>query len=603
MNSDRVFARRIVTFAGALAFAGLAGCAYSPYVNWETQRLEDDKPVSLQVAINHAYMAKGRYEQALDAETRRQTSLSNGLIVLGAATMGLAVSSGIHRADVARLALIGGTAYTLGTWNSSRPREEIYLEAAVAMTCAVDAVQPFNMDASEKQAFDRSLSELDTRIKAVVQDTAILEVEIARVPGADAVLLNSAKSDVAAAKAIVDTASDVYAAGVKLRQERNGAGAALMNTVNSIGALVNRALRGTLADLSALPGVIKGLAASTEIVAPGLGIASALADRMGQSAQGKSLPRFGPENKGAPPPPDTSRLLAAIATLKISAAGLVSYAHRIGVQIQNSNAARPTEKLKACKVEVDTDITVSPAQVVFLEKDISTKRVVVTGGKKPYVARILDTPAPFEVHSPITGDSTIEIVGSDKLTAPNRYSITIMDAANHSKVVTVLVQAASSTPVVPDPPKPPGTPNPAAQPARTTAEVGDIQAALCVSPRGPYGPKTREAVALFQAEAGEAADGTVTDAQLKMLQDQLKKRGPCAPDRMNFYEASLTPGDIKAFRKRLKLDDDIDRIDPEMRERIKNEPISFGNSQRDAVAKNAKAQGQLTGLLRALLFK
>lgn len=598
MEAISRYGRRLVTIAAAISLATTGGCAYSPYVNWET-RLEDGKSVSIQAATNHANMAKGRYQQALEDETHRQTALSNGLIVLGALTLGVGIAKGSHRSDLTKLALIGGTAYTLGTWNSSRPREEIYLEAQIAMTCAVDAIQPFNIDAAEKQAFQLALNDLDSRIKAVVADYATLEAEIGRAQNADAGLLASARSDVAAAKAIVDSAGDVHTAGVKLRQERGRAGNSLINAVDSIGAIVNRALRGTLSDLSALPGVIKGLAASTEIVAPGLGVASAIADRMAAGSKSAADAKLKLQAKGLAVPP-LSPLEAAIEKLKLSASGLVSYARRVAGQIEISNAARPLEKLKTCKVEVDTDITLSPNQIVFTEKETKTTKLVRVRGGTGFLSASISKSEPISA-SPIPhGGKGIEVTSGDKLVAGRRYTVVVEDSAGHFKDLTVVViaEAAEAPKDGANGPKP----APATQ-GRSAEDVKTIQAAVCVKQDGVFGPATKFSVQVLQAELTEKADGVVTDSQLKLMQAQVTKRGNCVADRLNYYEGTMVTGDIQAVRKRLGFEDSVTKFDDAMREKIKSAPVAFGDSERDKVAAQAKSKGQLTGLLRAALTK
>lgn len=431
---------RLRPIAALAVMLMLSACANQPFVSWEEPVRPPNEPIPLASAFVYADSARQKYEQALIAEVQRRMQLSNSLIVLGAATLGLAAAN-YDRGQVLGVALVGGTAYTLGTWNASDPREQVYLEGAKAMICAKDAMIPLSAGAAQVSAFQANLNALGQQLRRVNADLGTLEA-LLPASGVDENLFAVAQAEATAARATLKTARLALNAGDQLQAQRAQAGEKLVSAVQSIRNLVDNALKKTVPNLSALPEVIRGLAKQASLFVPGAGdvFAGGLAKLGKPSADEKDDRRK--SEKGAAVMRAASAdgaLRQALADLKRSSLQLASDASRVNAEVDAVTAARPLDALKSCGIDVDTDMQVSASQVTLVEKDRGTKRIRVTGGKKPYLARLLDTPATIEVHSPFMGDSTVEIVGSDKTAAGETYTVLIEDAAGNSKTLLVTI--------------------------------------------------------------------------------------------------------------------------------------------------------------------
>ena len=582
----------------------LSACASHPFVSWDEPVRPANDPIPLTSAITYADSARQKYEQALIAEVKRRMDLSNGLIVLGAVTIGL-VAGDARRGWVLGSAMAGGTAYTLGTWNSSDPREQIYLEGAKAMICAKDAMLPLSASTTQLMAFDQRLTALSAQITKVNNDLGTLK-SLLPTSGADTQLLEAAQTATMAASDLLKTARKTLGAGDNLRTQRAQAGEKLVSGVQSIRNLVDNALKKTIPSLSALPGVISGLAKQANIFVPGAGDALA-----------GNLTAFGKPPVGAPGQQQSAgadviakalaaannALRNALANLNRSSLELESEVSRVTAEVNAVNAARSIEKLKSCGIDADTDMHISRDRVTLTEKDTSTEYVRVTGGKKPYTARVSRKPAQIDVHSPFSGDSTVEIVGTDKTAAGMIFNVDIEDAAGNIKSVTVTI---TGKPAAGDEKAKADT---VQKVSRSKADITAIQQSVCAPVTGTFNAATTLAVQIYKAETGSpAADGTINADQFAKLKQENSDSKKCAKDRLNYYEKTLTEEDIKAIKKLLKpaqpLDATNGTIDKEMRDAIVKESVAVDfvkDEERKRIALKAKHAGQLTSALRTYL--
>lgn len=585
--------------AALATLAMLSACASHPFVSWEEPIRPSSEPIPLASAFVYADRARQGYEQALIAEVQRRMQLSNGLIVLGAATLGLAAAN-YDRGQVLGAALVGGTAYTLGTWNASDPREQVYLEGAKAMICAKDAMLPLSAGAAQVSAFRQHVNALGQQIRQVNANLGTLEA-LLPASGADGDLVEAARSEATAARALLQTARQAQGAGDLLQTQRGHAGEKLVSAIQSIRNLVDNALKKTLPNLGALPDVIRGLAKQASIFVPGAGdvLAGGLAAVTRPAAGAEGIP----EARGAEVLPkavtsENAALRNALADLKRSNLQLASDMSRVNAEVEAVNAARPLAALKSCGVEADTDIQVSPSQVRLTEKDTGTRRIRVSGGKMPYVARLLDTPAAIEVHSPFTGDSTVEIVGTDKTVAGTIYTVYIEDAAGNSKTVSVIIAAKAAAG---DNSNRGAADAAVASTSRAKEDITAMQQSVCAPVTGVFDSATRLAVQVFEAESGSGTpDGDIDAAQFAQLKKETSDGKKCAKDRANYYEKSLSAEEIKAVRKLLKLPEAGGQIDKAMRDAIVREPVpaDFGKDERARIGLKAKEAGQLSSAFR-----
>jgi hypothetical protein len=528
--------------AASLSVIALAGCSSSlmnPHVTWARPpvvTLPDGsiRPVTLADGIAYANNAKDRYKEAVGDQTLLTNALAVGLIPLGAAALGLGVTGGGSTAITA-LGLAGATAFATGTWLNSKPRQLIYIEGIKAVTCAVDAVLPLSLD---PRPLHGAINGVNTAMGDVQQQIGVVRrlIQASRNPRA-AEAKRNAEADVVEAEAALRDAATTLAAGVRLDQEIGRAGQALISAVDRIGAEVDRAVLGTVADLQTLPGVIAGLAG--------------LAGQFG----GVPLPKR--PDIGGPTKTDRADGLTAseIAEVEAIEAARAELATRVNVLNQHSrllaaivnSVARPLESLKQCNVaEVATNLTVDPAALDFTAGVDATKRLVISGGKTPYLYEWLDRPTPgLEVQAPVPGGPRLDVVATKP--PENSFTLRVSDAAGQSRLVGVKVHQGA---ISPPPPVAPAQPSllPSSDADRTT-----VKAALCVSEKTEFdGPVMRDAIAIYQQTRGA---GIPTGAlSSEELQDVLGRK-PCPKGLKNVFEASLSASRIKNIQTKLKVKD------------------------------------------------
>ncbi len=219
----------------ACLFLSLSGCATDPYVSLskpETSHLDFDR------GVDYANSARLDYQNALSKLTQEKNSLSNALIVLGGTGVGM-IAGGAHRSALGYTAIASGTAYALGTWNSSQPRENAYLEGMKAMDCVLFAAEPLKVNVDSRDRCSTNINALSSAITAL--DISIGTVDTAsKSQGAYPDLATQAKSDINIARGIVNTANETYVAALQVETRRDNAGLSIVNTVNALNTQINR---------------------------------------------------------------------------------------------------------------------------------------------------------------------------------------------------------------------------------------------------------------------------------------------------------------------------------------------------------------------------
>lgn len=435
---------------GFTCLSVMSGCATDPYVTLPAPvvtHLDYDQGVA------YANAARLQYQSALSKSTKDSNQLSNTLIVLGGIGVGMGFG-GAHRSALGYTALIGGTAYTLGNWNSSQPRESAYLEGMKAMDCVLIAAEPLYVSSQSRQRLANSMSNFPSAMTNLNISIAAVESEADRLTKQQSKDAKRAKSAVNIVKGILNTANATYASALQLEAARENSGTAIFDTVNSVNTLVTQAIHGTIPNLSALPDVIKGLAATSDIFVPGAGIADSLSKiSAGTSSSPVAPPANGqpdallsasPDKQKKITQPKASSLDGLLAEMKTNAAILASLVQQIKLEVESSNGTQSVEKMRACGVTVDLAIHVEPAQLTFSEGKSATKYLIVSGGKKPYTAAVLDNSAPITAKSPFpSGDSKVDVIASDKTKGGDSYEVYIQDAAGKSIAIPVSIQPAA----------------------------------------------------------------------------------------------------------------------------------------------------------------
>ncbi len=417
LNNGRWIARPGIP-ALVLAVA-LSGCSswINPHVTWD--RKQSAAQIDLHNAIDYAQRAIDKYKDAAGDQATLTTVMGLGLIPLGAAALGFGITGG-NPNIVTALGLGGAAGYASGSWLSSKDRQLIYIEGMKAMSCAIGAVQPLNIPRNEIKT---DLDKLNAAIIKVERDIgSVKDVEEYKASP-------MAKQNVTTAEALLTQSRTTRDEGTKLLVAHSQAGITLVNAVDRIGAEVDKAIAGTLQSLDALPGIIGSLSdLSTQFAKPA-------------------------EAPAAPPKPSVIRtefvdpalkepLKSLLKALKESSKVLASREQAIADVIRVVLEADVANALKSCNVtDVATAFTVQPAGPIEMKKAAGgNKRLVITGGKPPYTAELLEAPVEgLRVTQPVPlGPRVLIEVTATKVTVAD-YNVYVSDATGKSQTVVIRI--------------------------------------------------------------------------------------------------------------------------------------------------------------------
>lgn len=428
------------------------GCANTQMVRW-TAPTDGPKsqPTNLDPARAYADAARKAYQDAVAAYSQTQGSVSDALLGLGALGTALAVAK-VHRDALLGTAFIGGTAYAYGNLNLSKQRALVHLEGVNAINCAKRAISPLAMTTVEQASLESALTTLDAGLIRV--NNARAQVRLAITPQIQAMKAEMAATDAAmsASSTATEMAQRAMASGRQLATGVRGAGDRLIQTVDKIDALVTRASLDTLPDLTALPKVIGGLSGFAAGVVPGAGIDTlingALADRAkaagAKSQAGKA--RVGDDALAAT---SAAAALKALDTATDALAEatdlLLAAAANVQARLLGHESALVADALRDCGVlDVAFALRASSDKLSFAGGAAATKSLVLSGGTKPYVVELQDSPAEgLTVKSPAPFETRVQVAITDK-TPKQTFSLLVMDSSNPMKTVTVMIEVGQS---------------------------------------------------------------------------------------------------------------------------------------------------------------
>lgn len=390
---------RVIGLAVAAAF--LHGCAVNPLVRWDPPPASPGAPaMTLDPGKAYAARARAAYQQKIYQQVGLSTDLSSGMITLGAIVAALAAGKA-HRDAILGATLIGGTAFTLGTWNLDKRRLLVYQGAVAGFNCAERAVSPLNMSATE-------LDDLRDQLQALIDASAdanaaigateaALNAWIAAVPNADKTLVAQYTAAIAAAEQVLVAAGQAQASGYALHYQARRAPDRLIEAVRKIDQEADAALMETLGDLNKVPTVIAGLAGAAGSIAPGSGVGQLFTDALknavptGSAAdEGENEGLSGQPGKAAPrkrvavPP---AALRTAAANMQSAVRALVVASTHVQAHLSAYSAALQSDTLADCGLgAINFAMSLDPAKLVVTNK-AGTYTVSIRGGKPPYAVR------------------------------------------------------------------------------------------------------------------------------------------------------------------------------------------------------------------------
>jgi hypothetical protein len=411
----------------------LSACSTTPILTWQKDTTSTDPGASMPTAM--AFMDSGRnaYRKAVADQMRDEAYVANGLLGAGALITALAVGK-VHRDAIVGTALVAGTAYGMGNLNLKRTRVLTYLAGIDALNCSERAVLPYAISASELGAITKAIDELDASrselIKAINAAKAARDVR-KKTDGLDSPLIDATLPNAELTQQSADT---TIKAGRQYTASASRAARELVAAVNRIDAAVVRSQIDSTPDLSAVPGVVSGLAGMAGSFAPGAGVETLVADSLKKSISSKSGAKVVDDSVD-----NLVRAMQDTAQKNTTASALLA-----GRAVPWAEDA-----FKDCGVaQIVAPLAVAPTTLSFTVGVDGKRLVDISGGVKPFFVEV-DGPSVdgLVVKAPVRFDSRAEvsIVGS-KVTKPFETTLRISDSSPTARVVTVpLSVVAAST--------------------------------------------------------------------------------------------------------------------------------------------------------------
>ena len=418
------------------AAVNLAGCGTNPIVRWNAPTTADVPDYTLAYGITYANKARDAYRAAIQYDSNESRNLGAGLIGLGALVAALAASDA-HKSAIVGTSLIGGSALALGNWNLSKQRLLIYQAGAAGMNCAVEAVLPLYITATDLKAMGESVGKVDAEVVKTVAAIDKLREEMGKATP-------SAEEKAVADQSIKDAQSLIGAARTSTLSARQfmravgQAGPALVVAVDRISTAVDKAVLDTLPDLSSVPKVVAGLAGLAGSFAPGSQVEStlmaAIKGATGPGAQGKG--RYIVDKA------KNLQFQAAMNTLQTQQGTLASALAELNGRLAGYDTAANSSRLAECGLaNVDTALKVTQTRIDLKAQAEATYLVRVSGGASTvYSGALLRQADGLSVKNPLPGDRSFQITTTKALTQTGDFPLLISDAAG--KEITVMLAVA-----------------------------------------------------------------------------------------------------------------------------------------------------------------
>lgn len=397
----------------------------------------------LSEGMKHAQDVEHAYREKLAAQAKLGTHGGAALITLASVILGLATFDS-HTDAIKGTALASGTGYYIGNWYANEAHELVYLRGIEAVVCATTAVSPINVPMATRDKLETDLKELDEAISGLIHAITALELRVGYGSTQNNEnLIKALKAILSRAKQVHTGGSEMYSAGKVLLLQIDSANNDLIGAINAIDIAVDRALQQANPRLESLTNIVTQLSNSAAIFSPGLDIAGDLKQALdGQTAVSHFLPGNGNSRKKS----KAEKKLARETRNGLEYSAMVIDGSRKVSDIVNViGSKQPLEALENCGVNPEAlanQLSISTGTVSLRAGEQSVARVVIDGGKKPYVATFLKSPTPgLDLRNPIPGDSLLEISASTD-SKEGSYDVLVTDAAQNRVTLVVQISAA-----------------------------------------------------------------------------------------------------------------------------------------------------------------
>lgn len=394
----------------AFAVAAAAGCAVNPYIdnprpgdqdNSERRAARDAGPLgSMDFALRYLDNTFEAYGAKVSEEYNRQQALSAGLLGLGGLIIGYAATSE-YRHRVAGSALLGGTAYAIGTWNTNTGRTGIYRAGQEALTCARKATVPLQASRDRLTKLEQLVAGLKGPVERTGKAKGKLEEQlmVARATaGSDPAAMATADAALALALIAQDQADAAASDASGLLGRIQNAGGFLTGKVDEIRRIVDSSLDRTAADINSLPKALAGIADYVGYFTPASAMAKVQQPGIAGTGKAQPLEKSGQQAaRDAPPTGSLAALAAAVGDLSAARAELQHQVALVrGALAEISSSAALKAALEPCGVAIAAAVRTMSLEYPSIAFDPGVERnrdVVITGGTMPYSAQFETIPA------------------------------------------------------------------------------------------------------------------------------------------------------------------------------------------------------------------
>lgn len=418
----------------------LAGCA-APVRYYQGTRpaiATSDMPQ----ALDYLEGVRKHYRSTVETRMGHERDLTNALVGAGAIALGLALGH-VNTNAIAGVALGAGTAYTLGNINLARQPVLIYLAGIDALNCAEKAVLPLYINDADLKS-----------LRGLLDGEGGLQVQRGKLAAAliagDVVLrgtLSTAtnrgrlEAALAAGTKVLDASTATMQAGREFIALGARGSRALVATVTGIDTAVARAVVAETPDLSAVPGLVAGLAGTAGSFVPGAGVDKATLDGLERKRSDLEIVKTMSNLKKLD---DVDQ--AAVDVLE-AAKVVAAKTEEVRSLLPSSPVLWPEDAFKNCGIaQVVSALSASTTAVRFTAGVDAQQEFEIFGGVKPYFVRI-DGPMVdgLSVKSPVRFDNlaAVSVVGS-KVKQALDTQLRVVDSSPTPRALIIPVSIAAS---------------------------------------------------------------------------------------------------------------------------------------------------------------
>ena len=402
----------------------MGGCTTPPvkYFRGTAEVPTTQANASLPGALVYLQAARSQYQDAVETQMKSERDLGNTLVGAGALVVALAVG-GANANIVAGTTLAAGTAYGFGNLNLPRQRVLIYMAGVEALSCVQKAVAPIYVTADDLTNINASITALQTSRNSLAGKLNEGQV-LPKLSGSRLDEAVKVGTDVLRiADATLNSARD-------LLQTSRSAARDVVAAVNGIDEAVVKSIVNSTPELSAVPGIVAGLAGMSSLFATGAGV-DPLAAKLGALSKRADAVKTGPVAKS---PEDVK------ADQIIEAANQAIAANAALAQMLPKPVQWPAEAFKSCGVaEVVSALSVSVAPLEFTAGVDARQTFDIFGGVKPYFVRLQGAPIDgISAASPIRFDNQAEVsVTGSKVKSDTKATIRVIDSSPTARSLNV----------------------------------------------------------------------------------------------------------------------------------------------------------------------